>query len=568
MRLGPLILILVTAAAWPAEAQVADSNVAVPMRDGVTLRATVMRPDRTGRFPVLVYRTPYGQLDAIRGYTTFAAAVERGYAVVAVDVRGRYLSAGDFDPYRQEGKDGYDTIEWAAAQAWSTGDVGTFGLSYPGAVQWLAAVEHPPHLKAMAPAMTFSKPNNFWYAGGVTDLSWPAWIWLNIAPDVRRRLQLSGPATYRDASQTWEKLRLGIANRLPITAVPEIDQVAPWFKEWYSHGPDDPWWDWAELRNKYSRVGAAVLNLSGWHDDNYGPEGAVTNQLGLLATRANEPDPRSFLILGPWVHGVAGANDRTPSAKSGERVFGAAAGIDYDGEILRFMDHYLKGTANGVGAASRVRVFVMGENVWRTGATWPLPGTTKVTFHLTNRALTQTPPADGSRRSVTSNPAKPIVDPYGDRAGAHDYRALAGRRDVLVYQTAPLARDLRVVGTIVARLTIETTAPSVDVWVKLLDVAPDGTAWNVMSAGLDVIRLPAGPIGVPRTATLEDMLTGNLFKRGHRIRVVVMNSFMPNFGRNPQTGRSETVETGTAAARFSVLTGPTTPSTLTLPVLP
>ena len=130
---------------------VLEKNVAVPMRDGVVLRADVMRPPEAGKFPVLVYRTPYGKDAAQQEYTTFKHAIERGYAVVIQDVRGRYHSDGDFRPYENEGRDGYDTIEWAAAQPWSNGAVGTFGLSYPGAVQWLAAVENPPHLTGHGP---------------------------------------------------------------------------------------------------------------------------------------------------------------------------------------------------------------------------------------------------------------------------------------------------------------------------------------------------------------------------------------------------------------------------------
>ncbi len=132
---------------------------------------------------------------AQRDYTTFQHAVERGYAVVVEDVRGRYASDGEFLPYQNEGRDGYDTIEWAAEQPWSNGAVGTFGLSYPGAVQWLAAVESPPHLKAMVPAMTFSTPQNFFYAGGTWDMSWIEWIWDNIAPDIRAKKESPGSET-------------------------------------------------------------------------------------------------------------------------------------------------------------------------------------------------------------------------------------------------------------------------------------------------------------------------------------------------------------------------------------
>lgn len=186
---------------------VLNKNVPVVMRDGVTLRADVMLPTESGKFPVLVYRTPYGKDAAQQEYTTFKHAVEHGYAVVIQDVRGRYQSDGDFRPYENEGRDGYDTIEWSATQPWSNGAVGTFGLSYPGAVQWLAAVQGPPHLKAMVPAMTFSTPQNFFYAGGTWDLSWIEWIWDNIAWDTRATEEPGRPAHLRGSFGCLERGR-------------------------------------------------------------------------------------------------------------------------------------------------------------------------------------------------------------------------------------------------------------------------------------------------------------------------------------------------------------------------
>src|SRR6202047_3090079 len=183
MKLWALVLILAASILMVAQDStnsrmhfVLEKNVPVPMRDGVVLRADVMSPGEGGRVPVLVYRTPYSKDAAQQEYVTFKHAAERGYAVVIQDVRGRYHSDGDFRPYENEGRDGYDTIEWAASQPWANGSVGTFGLSYPGAVQWLAAVQSPPHLKAMIPAMTFSTPRNFFYAGGTWDMSWIEWI--------------------------------------------------------------------------------------------------------------------------------------------------------------------------------------------------------------------------------------------------------------------------------------------------------------------------------------------------------------------------------------------------------
>lgn len=163
-----------------------QKNVPVPMRDGVILRADVRRPASTGKYPVLIFRTPYSKNEGDPdNEKTFNQAVQRGYAMVIQDVRGRYASDGEFAAYENEGKDGYDTIEWAARQPWSNGRVGTFGLSYPGAVQWLAAVENPPHLKAMVPAMCFSTLNQFIYFGGVFESAWAHWSYGYMSPDIQ-----------------------------------------------------------------------------------------------------------------------------------------------------------------------------------------------------------------------------------------------------------------------------------------------------------------------------------------------------------------------------------------------
>jgi uncharacterized protein len=573
---------LAIAASWlftaaSARAQITDTAVAIPMRDGTVLRATVMRPAASQRFPTLVYRTPYGAQSAVGSYSIFASAVKRGYAVIAQDVRGRYRSDGTFDPYRQEGKDGYDTIEWAAAQSWSTGEVGTFGLSYPGAVQWLAAMESPPHLKAMVPAMTFSRPDNFWYAGGAFDLSWLSWIWFNIAPDERRRRDLAGARTGREARASWDSLGPGLLARVPLDRVPEIAAVAPWYLEWLAHPAHDPWWRWADLRGRYDRTSAAVLNISGWHDEAYGPEGALTNHLGLVASRANERDPRTQLILGPWQHGVGAIDDRSDGASSGERIFGRAAGIDYDETVLRFLDRHVRGIDNGVDREPRVRAFLMGENRWITGDRWPLTGPEPLRFVFgrdANGRGTLTPtPRDSGSWSIVSDPGKPIVDPFDAAYGAHDYRALAHRADVMTFDTEPFTSDVRVVGRIEVRLTVSVDAPDADVYVRLFDVAPDGMMWNLMSPGLELTRLSSARGGrflAPGELTdvvVGHHLTGNTFSRGHRLRAVVLPSFHPHFSANPHTGERESQASERRVARLTVHFGPRRASALTVPTV-
>ncbi len=564
-------------------AVVVDRDVAVRMRDGVVLRADVWRPAAKGRFPVLVYRTPYDRRGAQGEGSTVARAASRGYAVVVQDVRGRYGSDGKFEPYRHEGRDGYDTIEWAAVQPWSDGSVGTFGLSYPGAVQWLAAVESPPHLKAMVPAMTFSTPRNFFYSGGVFDMSWTAWIWNSIAPDVRTRRGLAGPRTAEEARAAWDRMRESIQARLPLNALDEFRDVAPYLFVWLSHPAGDPWWDWAELRSRYARVGAAVLNLSGWHDEAYGPEGAVTNFLGLRAARRGAADARTRLLLGPWVHGGPMGAPETQS-RSGDRSFGPGAAIDYDETILRFMDRYVRGMDNGVDREPAVRAFVMGENAWRSADAWPLPGTAERTLFMTGGAaggpggLNWRPREGGAAATAfVSDPARPVTDPYAADYGAHDYRQLPERKDVAVFETAPLEEDLRVVGRIQAELHVSMDAKDADLWIKLFDVAPDGTAFNLMSPGLDVLRASYRDGGIARqllspgrvyTLRFENLMTGNTFRKGHRLRVLVSGSFFPHFSRNLQTGALETESSVSRAARIQVHHSARRPSHLVLPVIP
>jgi len=548
------------------------------MRDGVILRADVLLPAQPGRFPTLVYRTPYNKESVLRDHKTFEKAVVRGYAVVVQDVRGRYASDGEFNAYWNEGHDGYDTIEWAAQQPWSDGNVGTFGLSYPGAVQWLAAVENPPHLKAMAPAMTFSTPRNFFYSGGAFDGSWLDWIWFNIAPDIRRRKNLPGPKTSKEAATTWEQEHRRLQEFLPIRDLPDLKDVAPFYYEWLSHPPADPWWDWAELRNKYERVHSAVLNLSGWYDEAYGPDGATTNFNGLLAARRGEKDPRTRTIIGPWTHGGQ------EESRSGERDFGPAAAIEYDELILRWMDHYVRGLDNGVDHEKRVRLFVMGENVWREEDAWPLKRARSESFYLAAKSAgdrtgtleRSAPEKTYASSTFRSDPAEPLTDPYTDY-GAHDYRALAGRNNVLVFDSEPLPADVEVTGPVRAAIYLSAACRDLDLWVRLLDVAPDGTAFNLMSPGLDVLRASyrneklqpeyLNPDSITRL-DLNRMLTSNTFLAGHRIRVQISGAFFPHFSRNLQTGNSEIKSSRTFPCMVKIFHSKKHPSRIVLPVIP
>jgi uncharacterized protein len=579
MRILPPLAatLLLAAASLGAQSSLrVDTAVAVPMRDGVVLRADLYRPAGDGRFPVLLFRTPYDRRDTSDASSLVRAAVTRGYAVVLQDVRGRYGSDGAFDAYRQEGKDGYDTIEWAARQPWSNGAIGTFGLSYPAAVQWLAAIEHPPALKAMVPAMTFSAPENFWYSGGVWDGSWLDWTWLNIAPDLRRRLGVPGPQNEADASTAWGRDEAAARRHRPMLTLPDLENVAPWYYEWMRHPPKDPWWSWAAVDAHYDRVGAAVLNLSGWFDEMYGPSGAVANYQGLVAARP--ADPRTRLILGAWSHGVGPVG----RGKAGDREFGRDAALDYTATVLGWMDRYVKGL-DTAGPDPAVRVFVMGANRWRTADRWPLPGTRPDTLYLqlsaskAGRLLPNPPKARSGETVVRSDPADPVADPFEGRAGAHDYRNLTRGTGLAVFETARFARPLEIIGRVSAELMVSASVPDFDVWVQLYDVTPDGTAWNLSSPGTALMRASYRDGGPDRHLVeqghtvmlkLDRLFTANRFLPGHRLRIVISPAFYPLFSVNPQTGSQEFESDSVRAGEIRIHHSVTQVSRIILPVVP
>ena len=552
------------------------TSVEARMRDGTALAADLWEPDPPGRRPVVLLRTPYGK-HTYRDYSLLGAAVARGYAVVVQDVRGRYASAGDFDPYRQERHDGFDTVEWIAAQPWSNGRVATVGLSYPGAVQWLAAVEAPPHLVCAFPAMCFSSARQFIYFGGAFDLSWIPWSVVNVAPDARRRRDLPGPRTAQEARVAWRAAEAAAFRHVPLATLPDLRGVAPYYFEWLDHPDDGEYWEYASIESGHDRVRVPTFSFSGWHDEGYGPIGAVRNFTGVRARAATpEARGRSRLVIGPWTHGDPAPGDR----RVGDRDFGPEAGLDYDALVLDWCDWHVKGTDRGLAAGSPVRVFVMGANRWREAADWPVPGTTaRALYFRSDGGLAWSPPAGDDRpRAFTFDPNDPVVDPHFDAGlGPHDQRAVEARPDVLVYTSEPLDDDLDVIGHVEFRLWIASSAADTDFFARLLDVEPDGTAWNLMSPTLEVLRARYRASerepelmtpGTPYELTLALGVTANRFRRGHRIRVHVTSSFFPHLDRNPNTGRAVASDARLLPARQTVFQDRTRPSRVILPVVP
>jgi putative CocE/NonD family hydrolase len=546
--------------------------IATPVRYGVVLHGDLHGATSGARRPVLLIRTPYGR-HQYRDDSMVAKAVSRGYAVVVQDVRGRYESAGEFDPYKHEGRDGYDTIEWIASQPWANGRVATAGLSYPGAVQWLAAVETPPHLVCAFPAMCFSSARQFFTFGGAFDLSWLPWTANNIAPDERRRKGVPGPRTSREARAWWREHGRDALRRVPLRRHPALAGVTPFYDEWLDHPDDGAYWDFAELEHRYTRVTVPVFNFSGWHDEGYGPIGATRNFAGLVAHGGSASARAPRLTIGPWVHGEPQPGTRTV----GDRDFGSDAGLDYDALVLDWCDLHARGIDNGIGAAAPVNLFVMGADRWQRHTKWPVPSTPRPFFLRAGGRLTTESPEEGEQPDrYVFDPNDPVEDPHFDKGlGPHDQRAIESRADVLTFTTPPLAEDLEVIGTIEFRLWVASSAPDTDFYCRLLDVDSDGAVWNLMSPTLEVLRTkyrgsetePSLIVpGEPVELVFRLGLTANRFLRGHRLRVHVTSSFFPHLDRNPNTGRPSAIEATLVPARQTIFHDAARPSRVILPV--
>jgi putative CocE/NonD family hydrolase len=423
--------------------------------------------------------------------------------------------------------------------------------------------------------MCFSSARHFFYVGGAFDLSWIPWIANNIAPEERRRRGLPGPRTGREARAEWGKISAAAFRHRPLNTLPLLKEVAPYYFEWLDHAEDGEFWEFADIERRHDRVRVPAINFSGWHDEGYGPVGAICNFLGMRA-RGGTPAARDpQLVIGPWTHGEPDLS----STKVGDRDFGSAAGLDYERLVLDWCDLHTRGMDRGLSREPRVRIFVMGSNRWRTANDWPLPGTSDRALYLRSGGrLTWDPPSAGeSPDRYRYDPDDALVDPhFSSGLGPHDQRAIEKRADLLIFNSEPLPEDLEVIGQIDCRVWLSSTALDTDLVVRLLDVEPDGPAWNLMSPTLEVLRvryrsgerepkllLP----GVPVEVRLTLPVCANRFLKGHRIRVHITSSFFPHFDRNPNTGRAVSGETRAVPATNAIYHDASRPSRIILPVV-
>lgn len=556
-----------------------ERHKAVRMRDGVVLYADVYMPATPGRYPTIITRTPYGvQRDGV--HQTMIRFAQRGYAVVVQDVRGRYESDGKWEPFRDEAKDGYDTIEWAATQPFSNGKVATQGGSYLGHNQWQAASLNPPHLVAAFPSLASTNIYANWITmGGAFRLSFN-YGW----GVVRMPNRIMLPQYWHTENFTPEELKYAnVLMHLPLQDgdLQSAGAVVPHYRDWIRHESYDDYWKAISDEERFDKIKVPTYVSGGWFD--IFVMGTINGYVG-MKNKGATPEARNGarMIIGPWGHG--------PSQKFGDVDFTPAAFVEQFETELAFFDYHLKGIKNSIDTDKPVRLFYMGVNQWRAETDWPVPGTRFRELYLDGNAaansvrgqgkLSFVKPAKAGTDQYTYDPQSPVPTTGGNNccgtptpAGPRDQRPLEQRGDVLVYTSDFLEKPVTIAGPVKMKLHAATDGRDTDWMIKLVDVYPDGFAMPVSEGiirakfreGLDKMKLLTP--GQVYEYDIEMTGTANVFQPGHRIRVDITSSNFPQFDRNPNTGEPLGTSTKTRVASQIVHYGGARVSHIVLPVV-
>jgi uncharacterized protein len=514
-------------------------DIEVVMPDGVILLADRYRARGHPTQPVVLMRSPYGR----RGIWSLCARLfaERGYQVLIQSCRGTGGSGGEFDAYRCEAQDGQATLAWMARQPWFPGKVGMFGPSYLGIVQWAIAGDPPDMLCAMAVPISSARVRAFTYPGGTFPLdSTLTWLALLARERPGRRRSLGDQLAAR------RRLASGFS-ALPLSAadVAVTGERVPFYQDWLARMDDDAFWEPVEFDRRLGALTVPVTMVTGWYDM------FLPAQLAdYLELRAAGRDVR--LTVGPWKHTDPGA-----------AVESLRDAFDWFGRHLL--------TGGGGVTSPRVRLFVGGDRRWLEVDAWPPPAR-NVRWHLQPGGLlhTRTPqPSAPDRyrydpRDPTPSVGGTVLAPSG---GRRDNRALERRGDVLVYTTAPLVRDVEVVGPVAAALHVRSTLEHTDFFVRLCDVEPSGKSLNICD-GLMRLTPSQWRRGDDGVGTLEVALwpAAHVFRRGHRIRVQVSSGAHPRFARNLGGGEPLPTAVTMHVADQEVWHDPDHPSAIVLPI--
>lgn len=550
LRVVALVLATWASAREPYEVTV-ENNVTMKTRDGVTLGADVYRPKADGKFPVLLERTPYDKHRMTYAGVGFGVkAAAQGYVYIIQDCRGRFTSEGEWYPFKYESRDGYDTVEWAAALPYANGKVGLVGMSYVGVTQMLTAIAAPPHLAGIFPVITGSNYHENWtYQGGAFAQSFDQGWTTYFAVDTLNRRAL------RDTSRAHWDMMLPLGD-YPVLVPGPSSGLADYYLDWLAHPRYDDYWKQWSIEEQFSKIMVPGFHVAAWYD--LFQNGSIKNYLGIKAQGGSEAarsNQRLLVIAG----GHAGL---TP--KIGDIDFGKDSVPDLKGLTLRWYDHLLKGVDNGISREKPVKIFVMGKNTWREEESWPLARTQQTRYYLHSAGkantlsgdgtLSTTPPASEAADKYVYDPADPVPTrggpvPSHGPAGPVDQRSTENREDVLVYTTPAFQQDTEVTGPVTLELYVSSSAVDTDFTGKLIDVWPNGNAENLLDGILraryrdSLEKAEFMNPGEVYKLTIDLWSTSNVFLAGHKLRVEVSSSNFPRFDRNLNTG--EDPESGT-----------------------
>lgn len=587
----------------------ADTMIMVPMQDGVRLATDVYLPQEgDGPYPVIFVKTPYNFNKIEGGQLEWGIeAIERGYAFVVQNERGRYYSEGEWEILGKPRTDGYDSLTWIAGQDWSNGNVGTLGCS--STAEWqmaLAAQNHPAH-KAMIPMSAgagigrigeFYEQGN-WYKGGVHQTLFTVWLYgvqQNIRPQFPDDLT-------KERLETLRKM-YDLAPGMPevdwtehLKSLPAID----WLESAGANAgpgaalmarkPDDPAWYEGGLYHDDEDFGVPAYWFNSWFDVSQGPNLALFNHV-----RDNATEPRvrdgQYMLIAPTLHC---GYYRIPEYKDlivGELNVGNPTFPLYE-QVFGFFDRYLKGESDDFGEKTpRVQYYTMGRNEWASSEQWPPESAAMTSFYVASdgtansvfgngRLIAEAASGEPSD-TYTYDPMNPVPALGGgvccnrDAAlgGSFDQRGIEARADVLVYTSDPLEEDTEVTGSVRATLYVSSDAKDTDFTVKLVDVYPDGTAYNVD----DTILRARYRDGYDREVFMEPgevyelnptaMSTSYEFGKGHRIRIEISSSKFPQYMRNLNTGGNNYDETEGVIAHNTIHHSAEYPTRIMLPVVP
>lgn len=590
------------------EIAIIDQKVMMPMRDGVRLATDIYRPKTAQPVPIIFSRTPYnfnayrdGELQE-RSLQTALEAVKRGYAYVVQNERGRFFSEGEWDILGTPLTDGYDAFTWMAAQPWSNQKIGTIGCS--STAEWqmaVASLNHPAHVALVPQAFgagvgrigNYYEQGN-WYRGGAGQMLFTAWLYGTqhdpMAPKLPEGISqedLLRLQKFYDMAPRYPKVDWKVAlSHLPVQdVIKNVNGPQGIYEEMITRKPNDPKWYEGGLYHDNMEFEKPAYWFVSWYDVSTSPNLAMYNH---IRTNAKDPKVRDnqYLVIAPTLH--CSFTRATENTIVGERSMGDAR-LPYNDMTYAWFDYWLKGDPKK--EMAKVTYFTMGSNKWQTSDTWPPKEAEMTTYYLNSGGkansrngdgiLTNKKPGKDNPDTFQYDPMNPVTSYGGNvcctgnavQGGSYDQQEVELREDILVYTSEVLAEGMEVSGFIESTLYLSTDVKDTDLTIKLIDVYPDGKAYN-LDETIQRVRYREGyekevfmESGKVYEVNLTPMSTSNYFEKGHRIRIEVSSSNFPRFDRNMNTGGNNYDEKEGVVATNKIHHSSKYPSFISLPIM-